>query len=138
MAERIHEKLSKQLKEKIGLLGCNTEHPYTNPTDLIKILASEMPKDKDKAVSEFTNNHSNKQHWAFKIQSNHKQFNEYKTYADAWKNAEKQILSIERKAARMTLFYRVLTTIFVGFTIMGIYAVAHHWGVPMPLMRMPV
>lgn len=138
MAERIHEKLSKKLKESVGQLGCNTEHTYTNPQELIIILASEMPKDKDKAISEFTRNHSSRQHWSYHMQSNHKMFLQYKNYAEAWHNNEKQILNIERKAARMTLFYRVMTTIFVGFTIMGIYAVAHRWGVPMPLMRMPV
>lgn len=138
MAERIHEKLSKNLKELAGGIKCNTRYTYTNTTDLIRILAAEMPKDPKEAIEHYGRNHSKSSSWSYKLASNNALFNEYKTYAEAWHNAEKQILNIERKAARMTLFYRVMTTIFVGFTIMGIYAVAHHWGVPMPLMRMPV
>lgn len=137
MAERIHEKLSKKLKEMAGSVKCENI-TYTPPQELIEILAVNMPKDPAQALKEFQSNHRNSTHWSYKFQNNIAAYNQYKKYADAWHNEEKKILNIERKAARMALLYRVLTTIFVGFTIMGIYWVAHCLGVPMPLMRMPI
>lgn len=52
--------------------------------------------------------------------------------------AESYALNIERRANISALFFRVMTTVFVGLTIMGIYALAHYLCIPMPLMRMPI
>lgn len=51
---------------------------------------------------------------------------------------EEYSLSIERRANRIALVYRFLTTIAVGLGIMGIYGLAHYLGIPMPLMRLPM
>jgi len=44
---------------------------------------------------------------------------------------------IDRRAHQRAVLYRGLTTLTVGLTIMGIYAMAHFLEIPMPLMRMP-
>ncbi|AUD60379.1 hypothetical protein AYJ58_13190 [Shewanella sp. Pdp11] len=44
----------------------------------------------------------------------------------------------ETRAHRRNLFYRTLTTLAVGLSIMAIYALAHWLEIPMPLMRLPV
>jgi hypothetical protein len=43
----------------------------------------------------------------------------------------------EKRAHLRNLFYRTLTTLCVGLAIMGVYALAHCLGIPMPLMRLP-
>ena len=57
---------------------------------------------------------------------------------DEFIDKEKSILRIERKQHLQNLMFRVLTTGAIGLTIMGIYALAHWLGIPMPLMRLPV
>jgi superoxide dismutase len=49
---------------------------------------------------------------------------------------EKAIERIEKKAHRRALFYRILTTLGIGFSIMIVYWVAGKLGIKMPLMRM--
>lgn len=44
---------------------------------------------------------------------------------------------IHVKAQRIALFYRVLTTLGIGGSIMIIYWIAHYFGIPMPMMRLP-
>ena len=48
---------------------------------------------------------------------------------------EKRIAAIEAKAAKRDLFFRVLTTIFVGLSIMCVYWLASLLSISMPLMR---
>ncbi|WP_144207746.1 hypothetical protein [Shewanella donghaensis] len=60
--------------------------------------------------------------------------NRYETICDETNTIERS----ETRAHRRNLFYRTLTTIFVGLAIMSIYAVAHYLEIPMPLMRLPI
>lgn len=66
---------------------------------------------------------------------------EYATAYRYWKafsDEEQYCLLIEKRANRIALFYRFLTTIAVGLGIMLIYGLAHGLGIPMPLMRVPL
>lgn len=47
-----------------------------------------------------------------------------------------QSRSAETRAHLKNLLFRTLTTLAVGLSIMGIYALAHYWSIPMPLMRL--
>ncbi|MCS6155340.1 hypothetical protein G3465_21050 [Shewanella baltica] len=49
-----------------------------------------------------------------------------------------QSRSAETRAHLKNLLFRTLTTLAVGLSIMGIYALAHYLEIPMPLMRLPV
>lgn len=51
-------------------------------------------------------------------------------------NEIKTINQVERTAQIRNLVFRILTTAFVGLTIMGIYFVANKFNIPMPLLRM--
>jgi hypothetical protein len=50
----------------------------------------------------------------------------------------KQISWMERSTHNRNVFYRGLTTLTVGLTIMAVYALAHWLEIPMPLMRLPI
>lgn len=57
---------------------------------------------------------------------------------DAILKEKVQIAEIEGSTHRRNVFYRGLTTLVVGLTIMTVYAVAHWLEIPMPLMRIPL
>jgi hypothetical protein len=52
------------------------------------------------------------------------------------KDQEKTITRVERRGHLYALVFRVLTTLLIGLSVMGIYALADHWEVAMPLMRL--
>ena len=62
------------------------------------------------------------------------------TYTDrqALIDEKKQIGEIEHSTLQRNTFYRAITTLVVGFSIMAVYWVAHYFGIPMPLMRVPL
>lgn len=51
---------------------------------------------------------------------------------------ENAINRIEKKAHMRAVFYRILTTLGIGFSIMFVYWVAQYLGISMPLMKLPV
>jgi hypothetical protein len=65
-------------------------------------------------------------------------YKKVKERLDAFESYESQAMSLERRASKIALFYRVVTTAAIGFVIMGIYALAAYWEVPMPLLRLPL
>ncbi len=44
----------------------------------------------------------------------------------------------ETRAHLKNLLFRILTTLGVGFSIMLVYAAAHYFEIPMPLMKLPI
>jgi len=52
------------------------------------------------------------------------------------KDQENIITRVERRGHVWALVFRVLTTLGIGLSVMAIYALADHFGVDMPLMRL--
>ncbi len=73
-----------------------------------------------------------KMHYVYQAYT--KVFNELRKF----KEEDTQIHRMEAKAHRRNLFYRVATTLMIGFSIMTVYAVAQYFEIAMPLMKLPL
>lgn len=65
----------------------------------------------------------------------------YESLDREWQHAylEKHaIKKIETSAYIRALFFRTLTTLSIGFSIMLIYFIAAKWGIPMPLSKLSI
>ena len=60
-------------------------------------------------------------------------FSEFEQYRDIVLQSRRS----ETRAHLKNLLFRILTTLGVGLSIMGIYALAHWFKIPMPLMKLP-
>ena len=61
----------------------------------------------------------------------------YRTYQDLIEE-ENLINRMEKKANIRNTFFRGLTTLIIGFSIMFVYWVASYFGIAMPLLKLPV
>jgi hypothetical protein len=59
-------------------------------------------------------------------------------YYNDMNNEALLLAEIDKQAYRRALFYRIITTLGIGFSIMGIYWVAQCLDISMPLMRPPI
>lgn len=53
-------------------------------------------------------------------------------------NEENLVQRLERSSQIRNVFFRILTTLGIGFSIMFVYWLASRWGISMPLLRLPV
>ena len=94
----------------------------------------------DEITQEIDHQHQglNRETWMDKRRQLKSFFAEMDSKVTALMDVENTIHRNEARAQRRALLFRILTTLGVGLTIMGIYALAHCLGIPMPLMRTPL
>jgi hypothetical protein len=65
----------------------------------------------------------------------------YAAASNYWKKAfdeDGRYLAVNIKYNIQAVFFRILTTLAIGFSIMLVYWVAHCLEIPMPLLRLPI
>tara|TARA_B110000211_G_C13880932_1_gene465086 strand:+ start:105 stop:551 length:447 start_codon:yes stop_codon:yes gene_type:complete len=112
------ESFSRELDEMLAALHLQLN---TSPGDIEDILKSHQ---------RITNGWSTKK--GHLLDSHRQTYHAYTLIKDE----ENIITRVERRGHLYALGFRVLTTLFIGLSVMAIYALADHWGVDMPLMRL--
>ncbi len=76
--------------------------------------------------------------WTARLNEIRKNYSQLSKLLEDYKNQEKIIHRIEKKAQNRALFYRVFNTLLIGFGIMLVYFVAQKLDIMMPFMRLPI
>ena len=145
MADRPHQNLSDRMSSalanlKIGeLFGTSIKTPEAFRSELNEMLdALHLQLSKNPGeIDDIKNRHQRVNNgWSTKkerlLDSHRQTFNAYNLIKDQ----ENIITRVERRGHFYALGFRVLTTLGIGLSVIGIYWLANYWDVDMPLMRL--
>ncbi|WP_448565221.1 hypothetical protein [Thalassotalea ganghwensis] len=96
------------------------------------------PDDLEKIIEDIQSpNVNHRTGYGYNLQNLQNNYSVVKRHLEELLDKDKQVSRLEREAHTRNIISRGITTLVIGFSIMIVYGVAHCFGIPMPMLRLP-